>query len=296
MKALLGFQTPGGNETDSSMMPRYKVLLKTLNQETRRMLLTNLCCEYLTMIAGSFVAIVCRELLLLVTSHERQREQQVRFMENLLRSGSHSTLAETLKLDEAGWDLTLAPLAKHNHGLYLGHAHNVNARAWKRLQREMQSIIGIPYMTARVLEAETLKVLATFEGPPQSPYSNGVFYLILTYGDEYPLNPPTARFLTPIYHPNISHSGEICMDILQEGWLPHMHLELIRISLISLLSDPATDDPLVPEIAATYVQDRGLYERNARNYTEKYAGMGQEYQKFGVFPAFSGESSLTLLS
>jgi hypothetical protein len=40
---------------------------------------------------------------------------------------------------------------------------------------------------------------------------------------------------------------------------------------MSLLPDPVVDDPLVPEIAVQYIQDRDTYMKNARLYTERYA-------------------------
>jgi hypothetical protein len=42
------------------------------------------------------------------------------------------------------------------------------------------------------------------QGPPNSPYSKGIFLLYVEIGDEFPRRPPQARFLTPVLHPNIT--------------------------------------------------------------------------------------------
>ena len=45
----------------------------------------------------------------------------------------------------------------------------------------------------------------------------------------------------------------------------------VLLSICSLLCDPNPDDPLVPEIARIYKSDRNLYNKNAKEWTQKYA-------------------------
>ena len=57
-------------------------------------------------------------------------------------------------------------------------------------------------------------------GPPDSPYSGGVFFLNITFPTDYPFKPPKVQFITKIYHPNINANGSICLDILRDQWSP----------------------------------------------------------------------------
>ncbi len=45
----------------------------------------------------------------------------------------------------------------------------------------------------------------------------------------------------------------------------------VLLSISSLLTDANPDDPLVPEIAQIYKNDRAKFEATAREWTRKYA-------------------------
>jgi ubiquitin-conjugating enzyme E2 D/E len=55
---------------------------------------------------------------------------------------------------------------------------------------------------------------AVIKGPDSSPFEGGTFKLKVNIPEEYPAVPPKVEFLTPVYHPNISSNGSICLDIL----------------------------------------------------------------------------------
>ena len=53
-----------------------------------------------------------------------------------------------------------------------------------------------------------------------------------------------------------------------------LHLYLfskVLVSISSLLTDTNPNDPLVPEIATLYINDRQKYEENVREWSRKYA-------------------------
>jgi len=138
------------------------------------------------------------------------------------------------------------------------------------------------FITAWLLDQEHLIFRFTFEGPPQSPYQQGIFHIKAEFPYLYPLIAPKIRFITKIYHPGIDAGGNICLDILSTEWSPSWGIGAVITSIASLLSDPEVDDPLVPEIAATFVQDRELFELNAEKYARLYAGPDQEHPEIGI--------------
>jgi ubiquitin-conjugating enzyme E2 D/E len=88
---------------------------------------------------------------------------------------------------------------------------------------------------------------------------------------DYPFKPPKMKFLTKMYHPNITSDGTICIDILKDQWSSALRLNTVILSLSSLLANPNPNDPLVPEIANEYSYNRDKYNKNVIDYVKKYA-------------------------
>ena len=145
--------------------------------------------------------------------------------------------------------------------------------ALRRIQKELQDIERDPPMNCSAgPEGDDLFLWeGVIFGPADSPYAGGVFKLQIQFPKDYPFRPPVVIFLTKIYHPNISPSGGICLDILKNQWSPALTIAKALLSICSLLTDPNPKDPLVPDIADLYIRDRAAYEETARAWTLRFA-------------------------
>ena len=144
----------------------------------------------------------------------------------------------------------------------------------KRLQKEFQEFTNNPPENCEggpENENDLYKWNLTLMGPSDSPFEGGVFNLSVEFPKDYPFKPPKCTFQTRIYHPNINSNGSICLDILKDQWSPALTISKVLLSISSLLTDANPDDPLVPEIATIYKNDRAKYEATAREWTKKYA-------------------------
>uniref|UniRef100_A0A2K6L6T5 Ubiquitin conjugating enzyme E2 R2 n=1 Tax=Rhinopithecus bieti TaxID=61621 RepID=A0A2K6L6T5_RHIBE len=84
----------------------------------------------------------------------------------------------------------------------------------------------------------------------------GYFKAHIKFPIDYPYSPPTFRFLTKMWHPNIYENGDVCISILHppvddpqsgelpsERWNPTQNVRTILLSVISLLNEPNTFSP-----------------------------------------------------
>ena len=76
--------------------------------------------------------------------------------------------------------------------------------------------------------------------PHDTPFEDGTFKLTLEFTEEYPNKPPTVKFVSKMFHPNVYADGGICLDILQNRWSPTYDvaaiLTSIQVSVCSLWS------------------------------------------------------------
>ena len=77
--------------------------------------------------------------------------------------------------------------------------------ASKRLFQEYKHLTQDPPdgITAGPVTEDDLFIWeALIEGPEGTPYEGGIFPAELKFPKDYPLMPPTMRFLTDLWHPN----------------------------------------------------------------------------------------------
>ncbi|CAH1779808.1 unnamed protein product [Owenia fusiformis] len=86
--------------------------------------------------------------------------------------------------------------------------------------------------------------VGTLTGPEGTVYAGLKYKLTFDFPQGYPINPPTVKFRSPIFHPNVDTHGNICLDILKEKWSSAYDVRTVLLSLQSLLGEPNNDSPL----------------------------------------------------
>ena len=152
----------------------------------------------------------------------------------------------------------------------------MSATSIRRLNKELSDITleiqkSKEPITVKLVNDEIIHWTATIKGPSNSPFEEGIFTLDIIFPTEYPFKPPIIKFLNKIFHPNINISGAICLDILKDQWSPALSIFKVLLSISSLLADPNPNDPLSPDVASIYKQDKAKYIETAKEWTKNYA-------------------------
>jgi len=90
----------------------------------------------------------------------------------------------------------------------------------------------------------------------------------MVFPKDYPNNPPSVRFVSEMWHPNVYDDGKVCISILHspgddpmgyeqasERWSPVQTVETIMLSIISMLSSPNDESPANIDAAKQFRED-----------------------------------------
>jgi len=135
------------------------------------------------------------------------------------------------------------------HGLTPDVAGSVTKRLSSELMTLMMSsspgISAFPKSDANLFEWA-----GTIEGAPGTIYAGLRYKISISFPSNYPYAPPTIKFDSPCFHPNVDlQGGAICLDILQDKWSAVYSVQTILLSLQSLLGEPNNASPLNPDAA-----------------------------------------------
>ncbi|CAH0703307.1 unnamed protein product [Spodoptera exigua] len=150
--------------------------------------------------------------------------------------------------------------------------------AAKRIKREFKEVMKSEEVAGGSIKLELIndswtELQGEIAGPPDTPYEGGTFLLEIKVPETYPFNPPKIRFMTKIWHPNVSSvTGAICLDILKDQWAAALTLRTVLLSIQALLSAAEPNDPQDAVVAKQYREDIRLFNLTASHWTNVYAG------------------------
>ncbi|KAJ3075913.1 hypothetical protein HDU98_006545 [Podochytrium sp. JEL0797] len=148
-----------------------------------------------------------------------------------------------------------------------------NSKAIKAVMRELIDLNAKPPAEGiKLIEtSELLDIQAWMAGPEETPYYGGCFKIRLVPGPDFPESPPKGFIDTKIFHPNVSPSGEICVNTLKKDWKPDLGIAHVLLTIRCLLIAPNPDSALNDPAAKLLLEDYEAFSNHARIITSLHA-------------------------
>ncbi|VDN05512.1 unnamed protein product [Thelazia callipaeda] len=181
--------------------------------------------------------------------------------------------ANSFDWEKDGWDPRMV-------GLLSDSLVTSSVQSVRRLTKEMRQlrINPVKYCLAAPSADNIYKWTAVIDGPKDTVYEGGTFFLEITVPSSYPFNPPKyyedslqVQFLTRIYHCNINRHGVVDIDVLRDRWSSSMTISTILEEVVALLYECKPENALLPNIAEQYCNNRREFDVTARLWTLRFA-------------------------
>ncbi|KAK6908032.1 ubiquitin-conjugating enzyme E2 S [Kwoniella mangroviensis CBS 8886] len=150
---------------------------------------------------------------------------------------------------------------------------SLTPQALRLLSRETITLRSDPPEGVRIVvdEDDLTNMEGWVQGPGGTPYEGGYFRIRFSFGPEYPNLPPKCTMITKIFHPNISKSGEICVDTLKKGWNKSYGVGHVLVTIKCLLIYPNPESALDEEAGKQLLADYDGYCKYAKLMTSIHA-------------------------
>ena len=140
----------------------------------------------------------------------------------------------------------------------------------RRLKQELQDIQEEEHenISVSALEDDIREWHCLVNGPPDTPYEDGIWKLKIIIGQNWPHHAPRVQLATKIMHVNVQK--RVCLSVL-DHWDSTYHLVQIPLGFYGLLQEPDFSDPLNTELCDLHKKNEQAYLDLVRNYTNAYA-------------------------
>ncbi|EMS49607.1 Ubiquitin-conjugating enzyme E2 7 [Triticum urartu] len=180
------------------------------------------------------------------------------------------------------------------------------------LQKQLRDLAKHPvdgFSAGLVDDSNVFEWQVTIIGPPETLYDGGYFNAIMSFPQNYPNSPPTVRFTSEMWHPNVYPDGRVCISILHppgddpNGYelaknarslaplhpsgfdsMAHIFIDItilprhdpkywkvesIVLSIISMLSSPNDESPANIEAAKDWREKQDEFKKKVRRAVRK---------------------------
>jgi ubiquitin-protein ligase len=151
--------------------------------------------------------------------------------------------------------------------------------AIKRISSDLKEMQRFPVEGVAVLPAEDdMGRWSVFmEGPKGTPFEGGIYELELVFAKNYPEAPPTLRFVSQFWHPNVYRDGPVCISMLHAAgddqisgesfdirWKPINSVSSVLNSVLLMLMEPNLSSPANVDASVMWRDDLAAFKSRAK--------------------------------
>ncbi|CAG9332935.1 unnamed protein product [Blepharisma stoltei] len=135
--------------------------------------------------------------------------------------------------------------------------------------KELENTLPVKYSVWPISNGSIYDCIGSIVGPENTPYENGIFYVRISLPTHNHGTFANIKFLTKIYHPNISaQEGNVSSLKLREA---RNDIMLIIETLYSILTHPDLENSENIEARDCYIEDIKEFNKGAAEWTRLYA-------------------------
>eukprot|EP01125_Pyxidicula_operculata_P014346 TRINITY_DN4773_c0_g1_i1.p1 TRINITY_DN4773_c0_g1~~TRINITY_DN4773_c0_g1_i1.p1 ORF type:complete len:261 (-),score=49.00 TRINITY_DN4773_c0_g1_i1:112-894(-) len=163
-----------------------------------------------------------------------------------------------------------------------------SSKSKRRIQQDLRNIMDEPVegIFVELVDDNLYEWRVYIEGPKSTPFEGGIFETRLSFPTDYPFNPPTFKFHSKIWHPNVYPDGKVCISILhtpgedplnpgetpEMRWLPVHTVSTILQCFLSIIDNPGG--------APANVDAQVDFNKNKQVYITKNKQLSEESKKY----------------
>ena len=107
--------------------------------------------------------------------------------------------------------------------------------------------------------------------PDDSIYKGGLFEMNIEFSNDFPKSKPLVKFVTKIYHCNVSNEGDIDIPSLNQ-WKEKNSMSMVLSDIFALFYEQNPNNPDLNKIHNDYINKREDFENKVKENVRKFAG------------------------
>ena len=144
---------------------------------------------------------------------------------------------------------------------------NLIKKEYKKVKEEPIPSLGIS--VGLYNDSNYFKWKIIIFAPEDSIYAGGVFEMSIGFNDDFPESKPIVKFITKMYHCNVSDDGDVDIPSLKK-WNKNITMNEVLSDIFSLFYEQNPQNNYNKELSREYINSRNIFEEKVKKMVSHY--------------------------